>query len=223
MHKPVRFLVAVVALLSSVAGRGAPSTEPRNLDLLKDEIRAYVDSGRYLTDITSVAQEATAWLEQRAKSAEAARPARLAMVFDLDETTLSGLPYMRAMDFGDTAEAWAAFVARGDAPAIEPVREVYRTARRLGVAVIFLTVRKEQERPGTEKNLRAVGAGEYERLIFQADDSKDTAAHFKMGVRARLAAEGYVIIANIGDQESDLAGGYAERTFKLPDPFYLIK
>ena len=29
-------------------------------------------------------------------------------------------------------------------------------------------------------------------------------------------------IANVGDQPSDLAGGYAERTFLLPNPFYRI-
>ena len=29
-------------------------------------------------------------------------------------------------------------------------------------------------------------------------------------------------IANLGDQESDLIGGHAERTFKLPNPFYLM-
>jgi len=28
------------------------------------------------------------------------------------------------------------------------------------------------------------------------------------------------LIANIGDRDSDLAGGHAERAFKLPDPFY---
>jgi len=32
-----------------------------------------------------------------------------------------------------------------------------------------------------------------------------------------------MIIANIGDQESDLAGGFAEKTFKLPNPFYISK
>jgi len=30
------------------------------------------------------------------------------------------------------------------------------------------------------------------------------------------------IIVNAGDQESDLAGGYAERAYKLPNPFYYI-
>ncbi len=37
----------------------------------------------------------------------------------------------------------------------------------------------------------------------------------------QIEAEGYVIIANIGDQTSDLIGGYAEKTFKLPNPLYL--
>jgi hypothetical protein len=27
---------------------------------------------------------------------------------------------------------------------------------------------------------------------------------------------------NIGDQMSDLDGGFAERTYKLPNPFYFI-
>jgi hypothetical protein len=32
-----------------------------------------------------------------------------------------------------------------------------------------------------------------------------------------------MITADIDDQASDLEGGDAERTFKLPDPFYLMK
>jgi len=32
---------------------------------------------------------------------------------------------------------------------------------------------------------------------------------------------GYKIIANVGDQQSDLNGGYSERTYKLPNPIYL--
>jgi hypothetical protein len=30
------------------------------------------------------------------------------------------------------------------------------------------------------------------------------------------------IVANMGDQPSDLEGGFAERTFLLPNPFYRI-
>jgi hypothetical protein len=32
----------------------------------------------------------------------------------------------------------------------------------------------------------------------------------------------YTIIANMGDQPSDLACGHAEKAYLLPDPFYCI-
>ena len=40
--------------------------------------------------------------------------------------------------------------------------------------------------------------------------------------RAKIAAQGFTIIANVGDQPSDLAGGCVERAFLLPNPFYRI-
>jgi hypothetical protein len=33
---------------------------------------------------------------------------------------------------------------------------------------------------------------------------------------------GHPIIANVGDQWSDLAGGHAAMDFKVPNPFYFI-
>jgi uncharacterized Zn finger protein len=40
--------------------------------------------------------------------------------------------------------------------------------------------------------------------------------------RGKIEAQGYNIIANVGDQPSDLSGEHAERTFQLPNPFYRI-
>jgi len=40
--------------------------------------------------------------------------------------------------------------------------------------------------------------------------------------RGKIAAQGYTIIVNVGDQQSDLDGGYAERAYKLPNPFYYL-
>ena len=37
-----------------------------------------------------------------------------------------------------------------------------------------------------------------------------------------IEAEGYTIIANIGDQPSDLDRGFSEQTYLLPNPFYRI-
>jgi acid phosphatase len=50
----------------------------------------------------------------------------------------------------------------------------------------------------------------------------DSAADFKAPQRARIEGQGYTIIANIGDQPSDLDGGFSERTYLLPNPFYRI-
>ena len=40
--------------------------------------------------------------------------------------------------------------------------------------------------------------------------------------RKKLVDQGYTIIVNMGDQMSDLDGGFAERTYKLPNPFYFV-
>jgi HAD superfamily, subfamily IIIB (Acid phosphatase) len=45
---------------------------------------------------------------------------------------------------------------------------------------------------------------------------------YKSGVRAHLESLGYDIVANFGDQPSDLDGGYADKTFKMPNPNYYL-
>jgi acid phosphatase len=49
-----------------------------------------------------------------------------------------------------------------------------------------------------------------------------SAADFKAPIRAEIEQAGYKIIANMGDQPSDLKGGHAEKIFLLPDPFYRV-
>ena len=45
---------------------------------------------------------------------------------------------------------------------------------------------------------------------------------YKSGVRAHIEDLGYEIVANFGDQFSDLDGGFSDRTFKLPNPNYFL-
>jgi acid phosphatase len=66
-----------------------------------------------------------------------------------------------------------------------------------------------------------VDCADFAALLMKPDGAKETTAAFKTAQRRRLVEGGRVIIANLGDQESDFAGGFAERDFKLPDPFYL--
>ena len=52
--------------------------------------------------------------------------------------------------------------------------------------------------------------------------SYDSAVEFKTPLRAGIERLGHTIIANVGDQPSDLEGGYAERSFLLANPFYRV-
>jgi predicted secreted acid phosphatase len=93
-----------------------------------------------------------------------------------------------------------------------------------GVAVFFITGRPESLRKPTERNLRAAGYDGWSALVMVPGNFPrlKSAADYKAPARKRIAEQGYTIVLNMGDQESDLAGGYAERTFKLPDPFYYV-
>ena len=62
-----------------------------------------------------------------------------------------------------------------------------------------------------------------ELILAQPSEKSRTTVDRKSSARAAIEARGYVIIANIGDQHSDLRGGHAERTFKLQNPFYLME
>jgi predicted secreted acid phosphatase len=207
------FFVAALAL----SGCATAPTEPANLFPHKQELRAYVESGAYGRALAAVAAEAQAWIERRA----AQGGARLTAVFDLDETLLDNWPYLTAMDFGYVPREWDRWVEEARALAHEPVRAVFLAARRRGVDVVFLTGRHERARAATERNLRAIGCGDFAALVCRPDGDKRGNADYKTEARRRLAAEGRTIIANLGDQASDLAGGFAERGFKLPNPFYL--
>jgi predicted secreted acid phosphatase len=222
-----RCVLATAMALAALALAGCATTvpvasEPLNLSVAKEAAIAYAEGGRYDQDLADVAREARAWLAQRA--ARRAPGERLAVVFDLDETLLSNYRHMRSQDFGYVPYVWNDWVARAEAPSIAPVKEVYDDARRLGLAIFFITGRQEpRDRPGTEENLRREGLGHYERLVLAPDDgARLTTAQRKTAIRASIEAEGHRIVANLGDQASDLEGGHAERTFKLPNPFYLI-
>jgi predicted secreted acid phosphatase len=45
---------------------------------------------------------------------------------------------------------------------------------------------------------------------------------YKSGTRAYIESPGYDIVADFGDQFSDLLGGFADKTFKMPNPNYYL-
>jgi predicted secreted acid phosphatase len=141
-----------------------------------------------------------------------------AIVLDIDETSLSNLDGLKATDY---TVAGLVPAAAGNLPAIAPTLALYKDAVAHHVAVFFITGRASDLEAATVKNLTSAGFDEgYAALDMKP--SADTTEMFKSSTRAAIEKSGYDIIVNLGDQESDLDGGYADRAFKLPDPFYFI-
>jgi hypothetical protein len=151
-----------------------------------------------------------------------------------------------ACDFKNKDEACGddAWEESAQAPAIEPTLRLYSLARCESDAappgcakidVFFVTGRKEiakdndtarawTSRDWTLRNLERAGyhGVDADHLYMRDPHSSGPVAVDKTTARAAIEGRGYVIIANIGDQESDLVGGHSERTFKVPNPFYFI-
>lgn len=204
----------------SGASNSANSQEPENHTIVVERLMEYHDYGEYDLQIREVANAARDYLEGVVKSAPAQD--KLAAVFDIDETSLSNWATMSDCGFC-TYAAQLKLYPNPDDPAITPVLELYKFARSKGVTVFFVTGRQENQRAQTVKNLNEAGYSGWAELVMQPDGNKLPAGTFKPKERQAIQDKGYRIVLSIGDQASDLEGCCAERVFKLPNPFYLLK
>jgi predicted secreted acid phosphatase len=146
---------------------------------------------------------------------------KLAIVLDIDETSLSNYSAIKAdnFTFGPNSQAEA---VNKIGVAIKPTLDLFNLAKSKGLAVFFITGRREAVRQPTTENLQAQGFSGWDGLILKPDASTQTTVAYKSGARATIEQQGYRIIANVGDQYSDLAGGHEDKAFKLPNPFYFL-
>jgi hypothetical protein len=206
-------------------------------------LKNYHNSGAYRRDLQTVDSHARSYIRRRvtgiraavarrcARAKHSARPARRqacsprkpALVLDIDETSLSNYKYISNSNFTNIVGALALGVANADDPAIGPTLRLFNAARSEGVAVFFITGRPDNipgVRSQTVKNLHSAGYNHWAGLSLNPGGV--ATVPYKSGERVKIEHKGYRIIANVGDQESDLQGGNADRAFKLPNPFYFI-
>jgi nuclease S1 len=207
--------------------------QPINLGELKLQLTDYKCSGQYDREIADRLADAQAYVDVQAGQVN-----HPAIVLDIDETSLSNWPEIFADDYGfipsgacDLAGPCGdtAWELSAQSLAIGPTLRLFNEAKSKNVKVFFITGRRESPalRQATEKNLRVAGYDGWEAVLMRPpvspsgiDPFPDVQA-FKTQMRADISKK-FTVIANVGDQRSDLDGGYAERTWQVPNPFYYI-
>jgi predicted secreted acid phosphatase len=147
-------------------------------------------------------------------------PRRPTVVLDIDETTLSNWTCLDEVDF--ELLGLATCVVQGRSRAIAAAKRFIRHARRRHVRIAFITGAPAIVCAGRRANLVAQGIPKPFSLTCRpATDKNDSLVPYKSSARRALIRKGATIVLNVGDQRSDLAGGAARATVKLPNPIYL--
>ncbi|MEU3687297.1 HAD family acid phosphatase [Streptomyces narbonensis] len=185
------FLVVGPAPAASAAD---PDTHLVSTAALED-----VDYATWRKDVATVVAQARPYIEERAKDAGTEKQA---IVLDIDNSSLE-------TDFHPFWEL--------PTPAIADVRDLVRDAHAKGVKVFFVTARPGIIHSLTDWNLKRVGYPVDGLYVRSLPDLFAEVSAYKTEKRAEIEAKGYTIIANIGNNTTDIVGGHAERAFKLPD------
>jgi hypothetical protein len=202
--------------------------------------------GNYAKEARSVASAGEQWLS-RPHHVHGTR----AIVLDVDDTTLLTWNYEIFSNWAFNPATNATFVTEQRFPAVFGMVDMVKAAEREGYAVFYLTGRGAAQEAATLGNLTSDGVGvdagypkptalsdaedglftkpavaDYPDYLTQAcaadPNGACTTIHYKSATRAHIESMGYDIVANFGDQFSDLKGGHADRTFKLPNPNYFL-
>jgi HAD superfamily, subfamily IIIB (Acid phosphatase) len=160
-----------------------------------------------------------------------------AVLFDVDDTTLNTYSYEIYSNFVFNPATNAAFVDNPtfDLPAVPHMVGLERYAVAHGYTVFYLTGRGIAQLGGTVQDLQAAGYQFDPSNVYTKDPHAPwlsscsngttvtcTTTQYKSLTRQHIESLGYDIVANFGDQFSDLNGGFADETFKIPNPMYFL-
>jgi len=205
-----------------------PSTIPlENFDVTRTRLKNYADCvgeiGCYWADLDTQYKRAETALKQQLLSAKPHE--KLALIMDIDETSLSGYCELQREDFGfihSMSYEWV--VTPQAAVAIPGALRLFNFAKKAGIDVFFITGRPEQQLEATTRNLESAGFHGWKGLFLRNAAEHDLpTTTYKSGRRQQILNQGYRLILNVGDQWSDLTGTpKAEVSIKLPNPFYFL-
>lgn len=208
--KFVKYILPVVILTSC-------SPEIINMDTAKQQVKNYYESGAYSKEVEQIVDDTIDKLSDTNLSGKSA------VVFDVDDTVLSGYEYTKSLGFGFTYPTWKEWMMNEKLKAIPEVKRLYDWLIEKHIHVIFLTGRRDGECSATYDNLVKEGYVAFDTLICRSQyESNVKAADYKPAQRKALTENGYNIVACIGDQWSDISGEFTGIKVKLPNYLYLV-
>jgi predicted secreted acid phosphatase len=243
--------VAFYGVGAATADNAAPKSDREipNITKVEDKINAYYGgtadaAGNYQASPTSNYAKQVAEIEARAKRQikhAVGHPGRdgrkPAIVLDVDDTTLLTYDFEKKNGFAYNAAAFNAYVQRAQSIAVFGMPDLVDYAAKNGVTVFFLTGRDATQRDASAANLSKAGYHvPLDAAHFFLKDKVNPPAYlscgkptwtcstadYKSGTRKHIESLGYNIVANLGDQYTDLSGGYADKTYKIPNPMYFL-
>ena len=204
--------ICVVILLAGC------SSAPLNLEIAKDHVMSYYDSGKYDAELDNVVKHA----ESEFNSIQPGDST--VVIFDVDETILSSYDFEKDLDFGYVMPLWDKYILEAKEPAIKQTKSLCDFLVKKGFKIIFLTGRKNNQYNATYENLINNGLTKFDTLIVRQPPEYDfTALKYKSLQRTELTNRGYKIVGTVGDQFSDLDGPYHGIQVKIPNYLYIIK
>lgn len=230
LYKMSRFLlmVALSALLSYPAAAHAfPSSQARRYEkapfAVGNEVGLqFMKTDAYKNEFNTAIEGAYAACRQFMKQPPSPQEKRVrpAVVADIDETLLDNREHFKAhKEFSWPAfESW---IHEAKAPALDKTADFLQWARDNGFAVFLVTGRREGLRSSTIANLVHAKVA-YDGLLMRKDGDKRGAESVKSELRKQIEDLGFTVVVNIGDQYSDLSGGYAIDCEKLPNRIYFV-
>jgi predicted secreted acid phosphatase len=230
------------------AGTPKDGNKVENVNVLEDRIEHYYGSaaakykgignvtipaknGQYAKQMRSITKRAEAMVIKAKRNYHGS--AKPAIVFDIDDTLLNTYDYTLSAQFGYDPTENAKWVEHAAFPAVFGMTKLLQTARKIGYHVYFITGRPESQRAATRRNLKNDGYGTPANShlflkqttppsYLNCPSAGCNTIQYKSGTRKHITSLGYKILADFGDQYSDLLGGDAGHQVKIPNPMYYL-
>jgi hypothetical protein len=208
---------------------------PNSIDGADVTLHTFNPDSPYAHEVGGIAGTAQKYLAHPRHSHHTT--AKKAVLFDVDDTTLNTYDYEIYSNFVYNPTTNAYFVANPayQLKAVPHMVALEQYAAAKGYTVFFLTGRPVTQLGGTIANLKSVGYSVTDANVYTKDPADPwlsgcvsggkvtcTTIQYKSLTRQHIESLGYDIVANFGDQYSDLIGGFADRTFKIPNPMYYL-